>query len=215
MSTKRQLPRRELPLLGTLLDKLPYTRLPTRGVVLRRLMFAVETCPGSSASLQSLANEVKDEMIDVWTYAGYGDILIDPSHIVKSILQLRKEHKDINKIPKERHNTPGYKSKEAAFVSSLDNLLDITKPTLRNTNLITPEDRDFLLHHWDKTISSVKDRGAMKTVEQKVRREEKYEKFAEKQRCLQPTSSLDVSTDFSSQDEGNSSLEYTPSQGSY
>ena len=39
--SKRKLPRRELPYLTTLLDKLPFSKLPTNGVTLRRFMFEI------------------------------------------------------------------------------------------------------------------------------------------------------------------------------
>ena len=42
MSTKLKLPRRKLPWLATLLDELPYSKLPTNEVVLRRLYFEIE-----------------------------------------------------------------------------------------------------------------------------------------------------------------------------
>ena len=71
---KRKLTQRELPWIGTLLDKLPYTKLPTKGVVLRRLMFETEMNPGAS-STNIAALTVRDELKSVWEYAGYEDIL--------------------------------------------------------------------------------------------------------------------------------------------
>ena len=40
--------------------------------------------------------------------------------------------------------------------------------------LITDEDRDFLLNHWDKTISSTQDRTTKVLVEKKLARKDKY-----------------------------------------
>ena len=62
--SKRKLPRRELPYISTLLDKFSYSRLPTNGIVLKRLMFEVEHLPGTS--LSSAAITVRDELVKVW-----------------------------------------------------------------------------------------------------------------------------------------------------
>ena len=82
---KRKQPRREIPWIGTLLEKLPFSRLPTtNGAVLRRLFFELESDVSSTASAQ-----VKNELIELWEFAGYGDILKDQSDFNKKIKALR------------------------------------------------------------------------------------------------------------------------------
>ena len=49
---KRKLPRRELPWIGTLLDNLSFSKLPTNGDVLRRLMFELERHSGTCSSTE-------------------------------------------------------------------------------------------------------------------------------------------------------------------
>ena len=143
--SKRKLPRRELPYISTLLDKFPYSRLPTNGIVLKRLMFEVEHLPGTS--LSSAAITVRDELVKVWEYARYGDILHKPGYIVKQITSLHEAYKKLVKIPVNRRETPSFKTKEADFSKTLDQLLNITVESLRTSFLITAEDREFLLHH--------------------------------------------------------------------
>ena len=60
-------------------------------------------------------------------------------------------------------------------------LLDITVKKLHTSRLITEEDRDFLLNHWDKTISSCRDMKAKADAEKKLARAERYNKFSEAQ----------------------------------
>ena len=81
---KRKITRRELPLVGTLLDTLPCSRFPTKGAVLRRLMYEIEMNPGS-ASMTHAAGTTLKEVKAVWEYAGYGDILQDNAQILRSI----------------------------------------------------------------------------------------------------------------------------------
>ena len=157
--SKRKLLRRELPFIGSLLDKLPYSRLPTNGIILKRLMFEVEQMPsGNGSVLSSAVNTVKDELVKVWEYAGYEDILHQGRYIAKQITSLHESYKKLVKIPVNRRYTPLFKTKEAGFSKLQDQLLNITVACLRTSSLITQEDRDFLLHHWDKTISSTQDK---------------------------------------------------------
>ena len=81
---KRKLPRRELPWIGTLLDRLPYSKLPTNSTVLRRLMFEMEQDNGAH-SISDASQIVKTELRELWEYAGYGDILKTSGDIVKQI----------------------------------------------------------------------------------------------------------------------------------
>ena len=174
--SKRKLPRRELPYISTLLDKLPYSRLPTNGIVLKRLMFEVEHLPGTS--LSSAVITVRAELVKVWEYTGYGDILHKPGYIVKQITSFHEAYKKLVKIPVNRRETPSFKTKEADFSNTLDQLLNITVESLRTSSPITAEDREFLLHHWDKTISSTQDKITKLQVEKKLARQERYQKFS-------------------------------------
>ena len=72
---KRKQPRREIPWIVTLLEKLPFSRLPTNGAVLRRLFFELES--DVSSTLSAASAQWKNELIELWEFAGYGDILKD------------------------------------------------------------------------------------------------------------------------------------------
>ena len=209
-STKRKLPRRELPYLTTLLDKLPFTRLPTCGVVLRRLMFEVEQQHGKT-SLPSAASTVTDELVSLWEYAGYGDILHKPCNIKRQIITLHDSYKKVNKTPLARRQTDSFKTKEADFQKSLESLFDVTVKSLQTSSLITEEDRDFLLHHWKKTISTTQDTKTKLLVEKKLAREDRYRRFTSSQSSpstplpqphqQNPDSSIDSTTSIDSQEE--------------
>jgi len=84
-SSKRKVSRREVPYLGTLLEKFPFTRLPTKLTVLRRLVFITETAEGNTISKAEATNKTRNELKEVWTYAGYEDILKANANIDKSI----------------------------------------------------------------------------------------------------------------------------------
>ena len=56
-SSKRKVSRREVPYLGTLLEKFPFTRLPTKLTVLRRLVFITETAEGNTISKAEATNK--------------------------------------------------------------------------------------------------------------------------------------------------------------
>ncbi len=173
---KRKIARRELPLVGHLLDKLPCSRLATQGDVLRRLLYEIETNPGTAITAHAASVTLK-EVKAVWEYAGYGDIIQADAAILKSIKSLRDSYKAINKIPANRRQTAGYKAKEDAFTTSLTSLFDISVKKLIPTALITDEDRDFLLHHWEKQISSTPDTAAKKMVEKRLAREDTYSRY--------------------------------------
>ena len=81
---KRRIARRELPHVGTLLDNLPCSRLPTNGDVLRRLLYDLETNQGAVSATYAAGITLKN-LKTVWEYGGYGDILQDDSNILKSI----------------------------------------------------------------------------------------------------------------------------------
>ena len=161
---KRKIARREVPLIGTLIDKLPCTRLPTKGAVLRRIIFENETTHGSSSTTHAAAVALKD-VKEVWEYAGYGDILQQDTHIMRSLNALRDSYRAITKIPLNRRSTDSYKKKEDTFLKSLDELFDISIKKQIHTGLITDEDRYFLLNHWQKPISSIRDVATKKMVD--------------------------------------------------
>ena len=169
---KRKLPRSTLPYLGILLDRLSFSKLPTNKVILQRLMFEIEHNHGA-ASLESAALTTQKELFDLWEYAGYKDILKPLSNVLRQIRSLHQSYKALKKIPESRRHTDSFKKKEAAFTSSLDELFDIADATLKSSNLITKEDRDFLNCHWQKTISSTADHKTRNAVLKKLARKEK------------------------------------------
>ena len=175
--SKRKLPRRELPWIGTLLDDLPFSRLPTNSSVLKRLLFLVEAGVNGQTTIDAAAHTVKNELIQIWTYAGYEDILHDPSFIHKKIRDLNISYKSLNKISISRRSTPSFLQKEASFLESLSKLFDITVKAEHYSNKITKEDRDFLLNHWWKPISSTPDLKLKKTVLKKLERQEQHQTY--------------------------------------
>ena len=119
----------------------------------------------------------------------YNSLIISLKH--RLFQQVRKEYQDVNKIPTDRRTTEAYTRKATTLVTSLNQLLDISKKSLQQSNLITAEDRDFLVNHWDKTISTVKDVGTSRMIQKKLDvaeratvRAEKFQVYAEKQRPL-------------------------------
>ena len=173
MSTKRKLPRRKLPWISNLLDHLPYSKLPTKLVVLQRLFFDIESCYPLSPALSTVQQELKA----LWAYAGYEDILMSNSNLVVEIRKLHKSYKDLLKFNVAKRELPRFKKKEELFLDQLPVLFNITVKSLIPSNLITAEDRSFLLHNWDKTISSTLDVTTKQAVEKKLVRHEKSRKF--------------------------------------
>ena len=174
--SKRKLPRRELPWIGPLLESLPFSKLPTNHTVLQRLYFEVERNHGSSG-LDVAAVKVKNELIDLWTYAGYGDILHHPTFFIKKLKSLTLPYKSLFKTPVSRRSTPSFLKKESEFLKSLTKLFNITVQDLIFSGKITNEDRDFLLHHWTKRISSTPDLPLRTAVQTKLHREEKRQAY--------------------------------------
>ena len=175
--SKRKLPRRELPWIGPLLDNLPFSRLPTNSSVLKRIFFLIESGTNGQTSIEAAATTVKNELIDLWSYASYGDILQDPSNIFKKIKPLVESYKTLTKVPVSRRNSPSFIKKESAFLETLPKLFDITVKSLHFSKKITSEDRDFLLHHWWKPISSTPDVNLMKSVMIKLERQQKHQSY--------------------------------------
>ena len=97
-------------------------------------------------------------------------INLDNTCILK-LQELLKEHNNLGKIPKERQLTYKFRAKESAYVTGLQQLHDITKKSLHSSHLITAEDRDFLLNHWENTISTARDVEALRSVEHRMNEE--------------------------------------------
>ena len=113
-----------------------------------------------------------EELVKVWEYAGYGDILQDISFRKRKISTLHGSYKKLTKIPLARRQTESFKKKEDEFTKSLELLFDVTLKSLHGSGLITAEDREFLLHHWEKTVSSTRDSVTTIQVEKKLARKE-------------------------------------------
>ena len=169
---KRKLPRSYLPFIGNLIDRFPYSKLPTKKLVLQRLIFEIEH-NHCAASLESSSLTVQKELFAIREYAGYRDILKSVSHTLKQIRSLHESYKAINKIPISRRSTESYKKKESLFTTSLDGLFDIAQQNLKSSGLITKEDHDFLVYHWEKTISTTADHVTRNAVQKKLARKEK------------------------------------------
>ena len=193
---KRKLPRSNLPFVGKLIDRLPFSKLPTKKVVLQRLLFQIEHNHGA-ASVESASLTTQKELFELWEYAGYGDILKHISHVLKQIKSLHESYKAINKIPLSRQNTEAFKKKESQFETSLGALFDIAQANLKTSGLITKEDQDFLCNHWDKTISTTADHITRDTVHKKLARQEKSLTYSSSQKSSAtpstPTSQLQSS----------------------
>ena len=183
---KRKLPRRELPFVGKLLDNLSYARLPTNMMVLRRLLFHLEQNPGTSA--REAAKIVEMETREVYDNAGYGDILHQQSNTVEIILKLHSSYRDLGRIPSSRHKGPSFLKLEANFNSSGSQLFPAVVQSLISSNRIHDADRDFILNHWDKTISTTRDLKTKAAVETKLAREEKRQRFISKHSSSSPPS---------------------------
>ena len=83
---KRRMPRREIPLIGNLLDRIPVSKLPTNQVVLQRLFFLLEHNNGPVAGELARVT-LKNDIVSVWEYAGFGDVLKPASNIMKIMIQ--------------------------------------------------------------------------------------------------------------------------------
>ena len=175
MTTKRQQPRRTIEFVGELRDNLPYSHLPTHRVVLQRLLFILESNHGQHASLQSAILTVQKELVSVWTYAGYEDILHHPSNIRLSITKLHSTYKALLKTPEKRRQSPTFLKKLETFNTTCSSLFAIHVKDLVFSSRIHDDDRDFLLNHWTKTISSTRDVLTQKSVEKKLERRKKRE----------------------------------------
>ena len=79
--------------------------------------------------------------MELWEYAGYGDIRKHPGYIVRLITSLHDDYRNMRqKPPLSRRGTESFKKKEADFTSSLDLLFDNTVKSLQTSSFITVED---------------------------------------------------------------------------
>ena len=89
-------------------------------------------------------------------------------------------------------------------------LFDVTVKSLQTSSLITEEDRDFLLNHWNMTISSTLDRKTK--VEKKLTSQEKRRKFSSAHSSPKTPNTLDPNqlSDSSPNISLDSGEEFTP-----
>ena len=123
MSKRKQpiRPRRELPWIGPLVETLPFSRLPTNNTILQRLHFEISASCNGNSSLDSAAITVKNELVELWGYAGYADILQQSSWIVHKI-------KLLNKSILTSNPSPRYLSPAALLLPSWRKKLDSLQP---------------------------------------------------------------------------------------
>ena len=176
---------------------------------LYELFFELES--DVSSTLSAASAQVKNELIELWEFAGYGNILKDQSDINKKIKALRTSHYNLTKVPLVRRQKHFFKMKEVAFLNSLEKLLDITVKSLQSSQPITDEDRDFLQNHWMKTISSTPDRNLQKNLEKKLARQKSLERYSLAKSSTSPTFlSASMSSDDSQLGISLQEEEYTP-----
>ena len=123
--SKRTLPGRELLYTGTLMDKLPFSRLPTNLSILRRPFFITET--GINTTLDEATVIVKNELLEIWRYAGYGDILYDRSHILRKIKSLVNRFKYLRTVPVSRRSADFFVRKKQSFKELLSKIYPLNR----------------------------------------------------------------------------------------
>ena len=129
---KRKLPRRDIPYIGTTIQSFSFAKLPTNLKVLQRLHYETETNQGA-ASLPCVTVTILKELVNLWTHAGYGDILKSVSQILRQIQTLHLSYKSLLKIPTARRSGEALKKKEDTFLSTLPSLFDIAIQSKRWT----------------------------------------------------------------------------------
>ena len=82
----------------TTIFQIRYTKLSTNRVFLRKLMFEFEQQLGK-ISLTTAVVAVKDEPVELWEYAAYGDIRTHPGYIVRQITSLHEDYKNMRQKP--------------------------------------------------------------------------------------------------------------------
>ena len=106
-------------------------------------MFEIEKQVKGKSGLADAVVTVKNEVAELWEYAGFGDILHSNGYILQLIRSLHGVYKALNKTPKDKPETVSFKKKEVAFVELLPKLFDVAVKSLKSSNLITKEDQDF------------------------------------------------------------------------
>ena len=178
--------------------------------ILKRLYFIIESGDNGRTSIDAAASVLKSELIELWTYAGYGDILQDSSFIIRKIRSLSEFLKNLNKTPHSRRSTPAFLKKESTFLATLPKLFDITVQSLRFSGKVTQEDRDFLLNHWWKPITSTPDVKLRNAFEKKLEREAKHQFYLQQQDNHPSTSSEPSSAPHTASTTPSSDNEYQP-----
>ena len=95
---------------------------------------------------------VRNKLVALWEYTGYDDILKPLPNILVKMKQLHIDYKSLVKVPHSRRDGAFFKSKLKKHYAKLPLLFDISDKLLQTSNLITKEDRDFLLFHWRSPV---------------------------------------------------------------
>ena len=90
---KRHLPRRELEWIRSLLETSYKSCHPPEN-----LPFEIENSHGA-ASFQQASHDVTKEVLAVWEYAGYGEILHDKTYILKKVKALYIGYNSLVQVP--------------------------------------------------------------------------------------------------------------------
>ena len=89
---------------------MPYSKFPTNLVVLQRILFEIENSRGSTSVAQATLT-VRNELVALWEYAGYGDILKPLPNILIKMKQLHIDYKSLVKVPHSRRDGAVFKGK--------------------------------------------------------------------------------------------------------
>ena len=122
---KRRMPRREIPWIGKLLDRIPDSKLPAKQVVLQKLYFLLEHSSGP-ASGESARTTVRNELMSVWEYVGFDDVLKEPFNIPKNVIKpLHQKYRSLSSTPVSQQSGAASQKKRAEFLESLSKIFDI------------------------------------------------------------------------------------------
>ena len=114
---------------------MPYSKFPTNLVVLQRILFEIENSRGSTSVAQATLT-VRNELVALWEYAGYGDILkpFSNNHLIK-MKQLHIDYKSLVKFTLSRRDGAVFKGKLKKHYAKLPLLFDISDKLLQTSNL--------------------------------------------------------------------------------
>ena len=113
---------------------MPFSKLPTNHVILQRILFEIENNHGA-ASFQQASLNVTNEVLAVWEYAGYGDILHNKTYILKNVKALQIGYKSLIQVPVKRRGGPSCKEELKKHEDSLPLLFDISVKYLQSADL--------------------------------------------------------------------------------